>query len=130
MSANVRFDATGKRGANTGSSSSTSAAKPREVSLILPYDTLAVLLGSRVTLLLSVRDEELEGLLRTVDADRGDVVLEDVVHYRWRSEPSGAVGERESAGGGYRTELRRSEVVMVNSRYIEIITPTVFTTTD
>lgn len=140
----------------------TSSAKPAP---ILPAAILLQLLHRRVTVLLSTRLEEIEGTLLKVDDERGDVFLDDCVHYQWerndakdgkglqnieedrrRERPSSSssssssstrgetkkVGEGTPAlwsscrGGGSRREIRRSKAMMIQSRYIDVITPTLF----
>lgn len=126
---------------------------------ILPSTILLQLLHRRVTILLSTRLEEVEGTLLKVDDERGDVFLEDAVHYKWSmKEMKGAqkVGEdkgKESVtalsdtaeikqgaeeeqtlfvdchGGGRRREIRRAKSLMIQSRYINVITPTLFGST-
>lgn len=131
MSANIDFQPTAPP-ALAGPSSSTNdsrAGRPK-ATMILPYDILFSLQGRRVTVMLSVHNEELEGLLRTVDSDRGDLFLEDVVHYEWVPEGGTAadasVALRPSRGGGGRREVRRVPSAMVNSRFVDIVTPTLF----
>lgn len=160
MSANVNFTVTAATGtaggpARAGEGGKPAADAPAAPVIILPYDILNNLQGRRVTVLLSIKKEELEGTLRSVDADRGDLFLEDVVHYAWEATvpaaptaaaaaapaaaaaavtPSdeGSAGGRASAvrpcvvGGGGRRILNRCDAVMVNSRFIDVVTPTLF----
>ncbi|KEG09253.1 hypothetical protein DQ04_05531020 [Trypanosoma grayi] len=109
MSSNVRFNvvapapAKKKQGDNPKS--------------ILPHDFLLSLHGRRVIVFLSYKDHELEGTLSAVDADKGDIFLDKVVHYAWSR------GAAEHARDGTRVELRHCHSAMVNSRYIEMVAP-------
>ncbi|CCW68709.1 unnamed protein product [Phytomonas sp. Hart1] len=139
MSSNVKF-LINESISGTGRSTNTGNHSKPERAIILPYDILYNLQGRRVTILLSVRGEELEGILRTVDNDRGDLMLEDVVHYEWLAAlPEGHDGtstEHDHTGpkgpfrtclfGGVRREVRRCATAMVNSKFIHLITPTLF----
>ncbi|CAJ1009971.1 hypothetical protein Q4I28_005285 [Leishmania naiffi] len=160
MSANVNFS-TGSRKTNAApsapavsataapalpnSASSSSKSKSR---MILPYEVLFNLVGRRVTVVLTKGSQELEGTLESVDSDKGDMLLSDVVCYTWeplRSSgeeettaaatgkgqgPLSAVAEREGYyrcfGGGQRRELSRCSQAMVNSAFVALITPTLF----
>ncbi|ESL07386.1 hypothetical protein TRSC58_04924 [Trypanosoma rangeli SC58] len=113
MSGNVKFNVVAP--APTPVAAKKAGEKPRA---ILPHEFLLSLYGRRVIVLLSYQDHELEGRLTAVDADKGDLFLEDVVHFVWSH--GGAGGKVRE---GTRTELRRCGSAMVNSRYIEIITP-------
>ncbi|RNF17727.1 uncharacterized protein Tco025E_04763 [Trypanosoma conorhini] len=113
MSGNVKFNAVAP--APMPAAAKKAAEKPRA---ILPCEFLLSLQGRRVVVFLSYQDHELEGRLAAVDADKGDLFLEDVVHFVWSH---GAAGGKLREGT--RTELRRCSSAMVNSRYIEIITP-------
>lgn len=122
---------------------------------ILPAAIMMQLQGRRVTVMLSLKDQELEGVLTQLDEERGDLFLEDVTHFVWSradgdrdradnkkgsSDSSSANASSKSheksdledgfvpcSGGGSRREIRRYKAVMVNSKFIELITPTVFT---
>lgn len=129
MSANVKFAVP-----SHGAAKKDGPAKVAPV-IILPYDILNDLQGRRVTVLLANNtNEEIEGLLRTVDEDRGDLFLEDAVHYVW--EPMTADGAADAEvtpgtrhcllGGGVRRAIRECDAVMVNSRFVDLITPTLF----
>eukprot|EP00796_Vickermania_ingenoplastis_P008317 gene8317-5829_t len=99
---------------------------------VLPALLLEQLKGRRVTVLLSLplQDEELEGDLSEVDQERGDLLLENAVHYRWRpSSDGGDAAEESCSGGGSKCVVRRCKAVMVNSKYIDVITPSVFAPT-
>ncbi|KAF8275625.1 hypothetical protein TcYC6_0013580 [Trypanosoma cruzi] len=113
MSGNVKLNAIAS--AATSAATKKADEKPRA---ILPHEFLLSLHGRRVTVFLSYQNHELEGTLMAVDAEKGDVFLENVVHFVWSHGV--AVGNVKE---GRRTELRRCSSAMVNSRYIEIITP-------
>lgn len=139
--------------------SSPTASKPSAPSSsrsapILPASILMQLQGRRVTVLLSCRTvsygeaEEVEGVLIKADEDRGDLFLEEAVHYVWShqseetkdtpergqasasSSPSGGADKLEGfaacSGGGSRRQLRRSKAMMLNSKYIDLISPSLF----
>ncbi|XQJ28333.1 hypothetical protein NXY56_004355 [Leishmania guyanensis] len=126
------------------SASSSSKSKSR---MILPYEVLFNLVGRRVTVVLTKGSQELEGTLESVDSDKGDMLLSDVVCYTWEPLRSSeeettaaatgkgqgtlsAVAEREGYykcfGGGQRRELSRCSQAMVNSVFVALITPTLF----
>lgn len=147
MSANVKLPiATPStkvgNGTATAASSPSGTHKDRISQMILPYEVLFKLLGQRITVLLSIGSEELEGVLQTVDDDKGDLFLSDVVHYAWEPQPSAAETASEGSGGtagakdqldavkvvggGQRRELYRSAQAMVNSSFVSLITPTLF----
>ncbi|KPI83442.1 hypothetical protein ABL78_7528 [Leptomonas seymouri] len=160
MSANVNFsagsvatvtnganasssEAAGKATGATASSPSPSHAKSKS-HMILPYEVLFKLVGRRVTVVLTKKGFELEGTLQSVDSDKGDMLLSDVVHYHWLSTASasadGAGLEEKTAeaadkaeegyqtcfGGGQRKELSRCSQAMVNSAFVALVTPTLF----
>lgn len=135
MSANVRF-ALADTAIDVSSSPNSAAAGKAgggavKTQLILPYDVLVNLQGRRVTVFLATEEDELEGVLRTVDTDQGDMCLEKVIHYRWladndATEADGDEKLQSCHGGGSRRLLRRFESCIINSRYISLITPTVF----
>lgn len=115
--------------------------------MILPYEVLSKLVGRRVTVLLTQRGAELEGTLESVDSDKGDMLLSDVVHYAWlpavsaSSDGAEAEDKRKAAaaaanraeegyqtcfGGGQRKEVSRCARAMVNSAFVALVTPTLF----
>lgn len=98
----------------TGPSIATKRTADNKPRAILPHDFLLSLHGRRVVVFLSYQQHELEGRLAAVDADKGDVLLEDVVHYKWNGNHK---------GDGSRAEVRRCRSAMVNSRYVEMISP-------
>lgn len=139
-----------ENGKPSGASSGPSSSRPAP---ILPAAIMMQLQGRRVTVMLSLQHQELEGVLVQLDEERGDLFLEDVTHFIWKSgsdanrpphhqenktnSVSAPVTEKQQSepleefvlcsGGGSRREWRRYKAVMVNSKYIELITPTVFT---
>lgn len=79
-------------------------------------------------MLLTIGDEEIEGDLAMVDEERGDVFLRNAVHRVWRKS-AGAGAKKEATpctGGGVRWVTRESKAVMINNKFISLITPTVF----
>ncbi|ORC89704.1 uncharacterized protein TM35_000112380 [Trypanosoma theileri] len=108
MSGNVKFNAVAP---------ALAKKKSEKAQSILPHDFLLSLHGRRVIVFLSYKDHELEGRLTAVDADKGDIFLEEVVHYVWNR------GVGQHGKEGTREELRRCKSAMVNSRYIEMIAP-------
>ncbi|KAG5474336.1 hypothetical protein LSCM1_03116 [Leishmania martiniquensis] len=159
MSANVNFSASARMANGALSTAAASAplvptsksnapgsAKSKS-HMILPYEVLFNLLGRRVTVLLTRGYQELEGNLESVDSDRGDMLLSEVVRYTWepsrsRDEETAAAaagagqgtsgdGTEEDAfcrcfGGGQRRELSRCRQAMVNSSFVALVTPTLF----
>ncbi|KAK7200972.1 hypothetical protein NESM_000156500 [Novymonas esmeraldas] len=160
MSATVNFSA-GARATNAAPSSSgtagngaaangaASSSTKSKSHMILPYEVLFNLVGRRVTLLLTIGAQELEGTLQSVDSDKGDMLLSDVVRYAWtpsrtpaaagdtaaeasrsRGGATGETAEDDSflpcIGGGQRRELSRCQQAMVNSRFVALVTPTLF----
>ncbi|KAG5475005.1 hypothetical protein CUR178_04455 [Leishmania enriettii] len=160
MSANVNFS-TGSRmtnGAPSAAAASVSAAPASKSNapssakskshMILPYEVLFNLVGRRVTVLLTKGSQELEGTLESVDSDRGDMLLSEVVRYTWapscpldeEETAAGAAGKRQGTsgdgaeeegfckcfGGGQRRELSRCSQAMVNSSFVALVTPTLF----
>lgn len=141
MSANVDFNVASSGGA-TGPTAAAGEAKKDGVAAavgpvsILPHSLLINMQGRRVTVLLSAGKGEVEGMLRTVDAERGDLLLEDVVHFSWEATRSGGANDDKpslpagmrpcAVGGGARRVLGRYDVALVNSRFIDLITPTLF----
>lgn len=157
MSANVNFvngarPATGTTAAAPSSSTAAgngsvtaSPAGKSKSHMILPYEVLFNLVGRRVTVLLTCAAQELEGTLQSVDSDKGDMLLSEVVRYVWaQPRPPPAEGEasdedraaaaaaEEEAGfsncfgGGRRRELSRCSQAMINSAYVALVTPTQF----
>lgn len=148
MSANINFAASAAAsGARPTASSSTTAsgkaaassptlaeAKPKS-HMILPYEVLFNLVGRRVTVVLTRKGHELEGTLQSVDSDKGDMLLSDVVHSQWQPVKDAVEGEAEKAaeegfhvcsGGGRRREVSRCSQAMVNSAFVALVTPTQF----
>ncbi|KAL7699430.1 hypothetical protein NQL31_006543 [Lotmaria passim] len=160
MSANINFATSSAATAASGSSASPSAVTRKAANafasppsaetkakshMILPYEVLFNLVGRRVTVLLTRKGTELEGMLQSVDSDKGDMFLSDVVRYNWRpaaatSADGAEAGERKGAehtnkledgyqasfGGGHRKEVSRCKQAMVNSNYVALVTPTLF----
>ncbi|KPA85429.1 hypothetical protein ABB37_01735 [Leptomonas pyrrhocoris] len=159
MSANINFAANSAATAASGAPAPSSAAAGKATGassplsnsdtkskshMILPYEVLFTLVGRRVTVVLTKRNFELEGTLQSVDSDKGDMLLSDVVQYHWLSTANtsadGAEAEEKGAeaaskaeegyracfGGGQRKELSRCSQAMVNSAYVALVTPTLF----
>jgi small nuclear ribonucleoprotein (snRNP)-like protein len=161
MSANINFAAgpaavaTGGAGASSttatdkaavgASSFSPAGAEAKSKShMILPYEVLFNLVGRRVTVLLTKKGAELEGTLQSVDSDKGDMFLSDVVQYNWVPATSTSADDAETEeqvtdaakraeegyrtcfGGGQRKEVSRCSQAMVNSAFVALVTPTLF----
>lgn len=134
MSATINFF-TGE-GIKPGSSATGGEAAVAGPVMILPAALMMQLQGRRVTVLLSVRGEELEGDLVRVDEDQGDLLLENAVQYSWKKDEDkggsnkddGDSGEGYIActGGGRRRVIRSCKSVMVQGKFVQLVTPTVF----
>ncbi|CAD2218957.1 hypothetical protein ADEAN_000645000 [Angomonas deanei] len=92
----------------------------------LPYDFLAKLIGRKVTVFLSVNQEELCGVLRSVDEEKGDLFLEEVTHFSWSATARNINGEFACTGGGQKAVVRKCDSMLVSSKFINGISPTVF----
>ncbi|GET90017.1 hypothetical protein, conserved [Leishmania tarentolae] len=148
MSANVNFS-TGVQTTKAAPSAQASSPSAKSKShMILPYEVLFNLVGRRVTVLLTKGSQELEGNLQSVDSDKGDMLLSDVVRYTWAPSRSsdeegtaveaagngqgtlGGATEEEGCytcfGGGQRRELSRCSQAMINSAFVALVTPTLF----
>ncbi|AYU80256.1 conserved hypothetical protein [Leishmania infantum JPCM5] len=148
MSANVNFSAGSRTTKTAPSGPAVSPSAKNKSHMILPYEVLFNLVGRRVTVLLTKGSQELEGTLQSVDSDKGDMLLSDVVRYTWAPSRSsdeeetaaaaagngqctlGTVSEEEGCskcfGGGQRRELSRCSQAMLNSAFVALVTPTLF----
>ncbi|KAG8343074.1 hypothetical protein ERJ75_001180700 [Trypanosoma vivax] len=109
MSGNVQFN-TNLTGTGTGLGTKRSANGDSRA--ILPHEFLLSMYGRRVIVFLSYCGHELEGKLAAVDAEKGDLFLEEVTHYD---------GGHSKTKSGVRGVLHSFKSAMVNSRYIEMI---------